>query len=77
MIMLHYGTGSRSFSLLDPLPRQTTENLLLRVRRVLSARGLHAGLRLLDTVPFDLYSASNDFNDEFEILQCHTGNAGW
>ena len=73
MIMLHHGTGSRSFSLLDSVPRQTTENLLFRVRRVLSARGLHAGLRLLDTVPFDLYSASNDFNDEFEILYSEVG----
>jgi hypothetical protein len=42
---------------------------LLNARRLLLARGQTDAVSLLDSVPFDIFPATNHFNDEFHVLQ--------
>jgi hypothetical protein len=66
VIVLH---GHGSFELLSPdVDKEEQETLLFNASRVLKSRGYPSAAGLLERVPFDIYSGSNDFNDEFSLL---------
>jgi len=69
MVLLYYGTGSRSFELLKKsLPDNEQEELFVNVRSVLKSRKHRRALELFDSIPFSLWDGTNDFNDEFSML---------
>jgi len=66
VIVLH---GHGGFELLSPdLDKEEQETLLFNASRILKSRGYPSAAGLLEQVPFDIYSGSNDFNDEFSLL---------
>jgi hypothetical protein len=66
MIVL-YGKGG--FQVLDPeLAKEEQETLLYNASKLLRARGYPSAAGLLERILFDVYNATNDFNDEFCVL---------
>lgn len=69
MITLYAGSGSGGFSVETPAGADNeVRPLLVRVAKVLRARGNTQAADLLLKYPFRLFGATNDFNDEFSVL---------
>ena len=67
MIVLHDGHGS--FELLSPdLDKEKQETLLFNASKILKSRGYPSAAGLLERIPFDVYSGSNNWGDEFSVL---------
>ena len=68
-VVLYHGTGAQDFTLEGlPFPADEVEETFLNARRLLAARGQEEALELLRSVPFKIYPATNNFNDEFHVL---------
>ena len=66
MITLH---GSGGFELLDRLlDNQQLEPLLFNASKVLHVRKFPSAAELLNRIPFTVFKATNDFNDDFNVL---------
>ena len=62
-----YGKGG--FYLEEPFSQEKTETILYNAARVLSKRGYPSAAGVLKRFPFEIYRASNDFGDDFHVLQ--------
>ena len=68
-VILHHGTGAQDFALEGPpISQQDKSEVIVNARRILMARDRAEALDLLQRVPFDIYPATNHFNDEFHVL---------
>ena len=69
MILLYYGSGSRSFELVEPtMARDEERELFVNVSSALKSRGYKLSLELFESMPFSVLDGTNDFNDEFALL---------
>ena len=69
MITLFSGTGSAGFELVSPVKGSFSfQNLKKHAVALLTARGAKRAAELLPLFPFELWAASNDFNDDFTVL---------
>jgi hypothetical protein len=69
MIRLYQGTGCGEFEIIgEPKPGNEWETFKLKVCRLLTARNLTSAANLLERLPFQLYTATNYFQDSFSIL---------
>lgn len=51
-----------------PFDQENTEKILFNAARVLMKRGYPNAAGLLKRFPFEIYDATNDFNDKFNVL---------
>lgn len=69
IVVLHHGTGAQDFTIEGPpFPSDEAEEPFVNARRLLAARRQEGALDLLRSVPFEIYPATNFFNDEFHVL---------
>lgn len=69
MITLYQASGAGDFlSLGARLSPEETRKLLFNAARVLRARNLERTAYLLESLPFQLIDATNDFSDSFAVL---------
>jgi hypothetical protein len=69
MLTLFHGSGSGSCEILhEELSADELLDLMFNVRRILRARGYDQAVDILQRVPFEVYTGTNDFNDDFSLL---------
>lgn len=69
MIRFYTGSGAGGFSLHDkPLDTAAWERISTSASRLMRSRDQDQAAQLLETIPFQLYNATNHFNDEFCVL---------
>jgi len=68
-IVLYHGTGAQDFEIAGPTwtPIEA-KRVFLNARRLLIIRGQTEAVELLDSAPFGVFPATNNFNDEFYAL---------
>jgi|GEM_PF-2500757 len=68
-VILHHGTGTQDFAIEGPpISEQERSELFVNAQRLLGARGLEEARGLLQEAAFDIYPATNHFNDDFHVL---------
>ena len=66
MLLLYYGTGSRSLKLVgQSMSEDEQHELFINVRSALKSRGHKRALEYFESIPFSIWDGINDFNDEF------------
>ncbi len=68
MIVLYNSGGAGDFKLLTSLPDEQWERFRQNTRRLLEARQEVRAAELLNSIEFQLFDATNHFNDEFSVL---------
>ncbi len=69
MLLLYYGTGSRSLELGgQSMSEDEQHELFINVSSALKSRGHKRALEYFESIPFSVWDGTNDFNDEFALL---------
>ncbi|MGK3965820.1 abortive infection family protein [Sorangium sp. So ce118] len=70
MIVLAHGSGAQDFYTLDrALPPDLWQRMRITALQLLRKRGQAEAADALEAIPFELFNATNGFNDEFLVLQ--------
>lgn len=68
-VVLHHGGSAQDFALEEPpISQQERSKFFVNAQRLLGARGLDEAKDLLQAAAFDIYPATNHFNDDFYVL---------
>ncbi|MCF6349191.1 MAG: toll/interleukin-1 receptor domain-containing protein [Flavobacteriaceae bacterium] len=71
LIILYYGTGSKSFEILDEnFSKKRLHHLISNIQKILLKRNQLEAFKLLDTIPFKIHRGTNNFGDEFSLMYC-------
>jgi hypothetical protein len=68
MLALYFGSGTRNFHLVERHPDEDWDAKRRSALRFLDATNDREAAEIIRQKPFELWSGSNDFNDEFKLL---------